>query len=196
MSSNLDGGQGKVGKVEAMAAPAIVADELGEVLRRCRGGERASRSRSPRARSSACSDPTAPARPPPCGCSPRCSSPTAAPPACSASTCARTRNGCAGSIGLAGQYAAVDENLTGRENLAPGGEAHPPAVGGDHRPFRRAARAVRAHRRRRPRRRARTPAGCVVASTSPPRSCTVRRCCSSTSPPPASTRRAATSSGA
>ena len=29
----------------------------------------------------------------------------------------RTRSGCGRSIGLAGQYAAVDENLTGRENL-------------------------------------------------------------------------------
>src|SRR5581483_7182129 len=83
-------------------------------------------------------------------------------------------------IGLAGQYAAVDENLTGRENLrliarlthlprgqvAPGrtscstGSASPTPPTGPC---------------------ARTPAGCDAGSTSPPRWCTGRRCCSSTS---------------
>ena len=57
-----------------------------------------------------------------------------------------------GIIGLAGQYAAVDENLTGRENLRAGRQAHAPAAGARSAPGRRAARAVRAHRRRRPRR--------------------------------------------
>ncbi len=63
------------------------------------------------------------------------------------------------SIGLAGQYAAVDENLTGRENLALVGQADAPAVGGDHRPCRRAARAVRAQRTPPTACRARTPEG-------------------------------------
>ena len=77
----------------------------------------ASASPSRRARSSGCSGPTARARPPPCGSSPP--------------SCARRRRGpgarprrreegrrwSAALIGLAGQYAAVDENLTGRENL-------------------------------------------------------------------------------
>ncbi len=48
------------------------------------------------------------------------------------------------SIGLAGQYAAVDENLTGRENLALVGKLTHLSVGRDQRPRRRAARAVRA----------------------------------------------------
>ena len=100
------------------------------------------------------------------------------------------------SIGLAGQYAAVDENLTGRENLALVGKlTHLPAA-------EIAARAAELleqfalSRRRRPRVVARTRAACAAGSTSRPRWCTGRRCCSSTSPPPASTRRAATSSGA
>ena len=55
-------------------------------------------------------------------------------------------------IGLSGQYAAVDENLTGRENLWLFGRLyHLPSRGGAT-PRGRAARAVRAHRRRRPRR--------------------------------------------
>ena len=53
-------------------------------------------------------------------------------------------------IGLAGQYAAVDENLTGTENLTMVGRLYGEkrAVGQAARA--RAARALRAHRRRRP----------------------------------------------
>ena len=57
---------------------------------------------------------------------------------------------CGRLIGLAGQYAAVDENLTGRENLADGREAEPPASVLRHRSGHRAARPVRPRRRRRP----------------------------------------------
>ena len=71
-------------------------------------------------------------------------------------------------IGLAGQFAAVDEELTGRENVEMIARLYrlptrrcAPARGGG-------ARAVRARRRRRPPRRRRTPAGCAVGSTSPP----------------------------
>ena len=46
-------------------------------------------------------------------------------------------------IGLAGQYAAVDENLTGRENLRLIGASHPPVEGAVVAARRRAARAVR-----------------------------------------------------
>ena len=84
---------------------------------------------------------------------------------------ARTRRRSGRSIGLAGQYAAVDENLTGRENLRAGRPAHAPADGDEiDAPGRRAARAVRARARRRPHRRAPTPAACAGGSTSPPRS--------------------------
>ena len=44
-------------------------------------------------------------------------SPTRARPASPGSTSSTTRPSCAPQIGLAGQYAAVDENLTGLENL-------------------------------------------------------------------------------
>ncbi len=102
-----------------------------------------------------------------------------------------------GSIGLAGQYAAVDENLTGRENLALVGKlTHLPSAEIDPAPLHRAARALRPHRRRRPNASAPTAVACGAASTSRPRSCTVPKCSSSTSPPPASTRRVAPSCGA
>ena len=61
--------------------------------------------------------PTAPARPPRCGSSPRCSSPTAAAPAIAGLDVVRDAAALRAKIGLAGQYAAVDENLTGFENL-------------------------------------------------------------------------------
>ena len=72
-------------------------------------------------------------------------------------------------IGLAGQFAAVDGNLTGRENLILIGA--PAALPG------------------------RTPAACAAGSTWPRRWSTGRRSCSWTSPPPGSTRRAATTCG-
>ena len=65
----------------------------------------------------ACWGPTALVRRPPSGSSPRCSGRTAAGPPCSATTCCARPSGCGSEIGLSGQYAAVDENLTGAENL-------------------------------------------------------------------------------
>ena len=92
-------------------------------------------------------------------------------------------------IGLAGQYAAVDENLTGRENLRLFGRLY-------HLPRRRRGRRRRAAGALRPRRR-RRPGGAHVlrrhaAPARPGRQPghTTRRCCSSTSRPPGSTRAA------
>ena len=53
-------------------------------------------------------------------------------------------------IGLAGQYAAVDENLTGAENLEMVGRLYHLPQARAARPRRRAARALRPRRRRRP----------------------------------------------
>ena len=53
-------------------------------------------------------------------------------------------------IGLSGQYAAVDENLTGRENLWMFGRLYQLSSAEAQQAGRRAARAVRAGRRRRP----------------------------------------------
>ena len=71
----------------------------------------------PRAPSWACSVPTAPARRRRCGCSPRCSRPTRDRRASPGSTCASRPSELRTKIGLSGQYAAVDDNLTGFENL-------------------------------------------------------------------------------
>ena len=61
---------------------------------------------------------TARARPPRCASSPRCCGPTrGAAPRARRATSPRTRSAVRASIGLAGQYAAVDENLTAHENL-------------------------------------------------------------------------------
>ena len=108
-----------------------------------------------------------------------------------ASTSPATRARCARKIGLSGQYAAVDEYLTGFENLEMVGRLY-------HLGRRESAAAGRAscstdfrlERRRRPpvktysggMRRRLDLAGALVAR---------RRCCSSTSRPPASTRAAA-----
>ena len=98
-------------------------------------------------------------------------------------------------IGLAGQYAAVDENLTGRENLRLIGRlTHMPKR--PSRPGPPSCSSSSTSPTPPTARRARTPAACAAGSTSPPRSCTARRCCSSTSRRPASTRRAAATSGA
>ena len=97
-------------------------------------------------------------------------------------------------IGLAGQYAAVDANLTGRENLQMVGVL---------------ARCRTRRSRRAPRscsapsssptppidRSARIRAACGVAWTSRPRSSTVRRSCSWTNPRPGWTSPAATRCG-
>ena len=118
----------------------------------------------------------------------------AAPP-CSATTSSPTPPAVRGRIGLTGQYAAVDEALTGTDNLV---LDRPPA---------RPAPARREGPRRRADRRssgsptppaggcAPTPAACAGGSTSPPASSAAPTCCSSTSPPPASTRGTATRCG-
>ena len=129
------------------------------------------------AASSACSVRTAPARPPPCGSSPRCSSPTPARARVVGLDVVRDAAELRAQIGLAGQYAAVDENLTGFENLEMVGRLYHLGKRDVPRARRRAARALRPHRRRqaagqdllrrhapaaRPRRRARRPpAGAV-----------------------------------
>ena len=77
----------------------------------------ASTSWSRKAPSSACSARTARARRRPSGSSRRCSAPTRAAPPWRGSTSGRRRTPIRRVIGLSGQYAAVDENLTGRENL-------------------------------------------------------------------------------
>ena len=131
------------------------------------------------------------ARPRRCASSPRSCSPTAAAPRCSASTSTRDPQAVRERIGLAGQYAAVDENLTGHENLRMVGQLSHLVRRRSRARGRRAARALRPHRRRRPARAHLLAAACAAGSTSRPRSCTARRCCSSTSRPPGSTRRAA-----
>ena len=76
-------------------------------------------------------------------------------------------------IGLAGQHAAVDEKITGRENLRLFGRLH--HLGERRaRAAARAARAVRAGRRGRPARSRRTRAACADGSTWP-RACWSRR---------------------
>ena len=69
------------------------------------------------AASSACSAPTGRARPPRCGSSPPCSQPDAGSARVAGLDVVRDAAALRAKIGLAGQYAAVDENLTGFENL-------------------------------------------------------------------------------
>ena len=76
-----------------------------------------STSRCAAARSSASSAPTAPARPPCSRCSPRCCPSTAAAPRSSATTYAGSPHVVRQLLGVTGQYASVDENLTATENL-------------------------------------------------------------------------------
>ena len=98
-------------------------------------------------------------------------------------------------IGLTGQYAAVDEMLTGVENLVMIGRllgivqrrearGRPSCWSGSTSPTPAAGRP-------RP-----TPAACAAGSTWPPAWWAGRRCCSWTSRPPGSTRAAAPSCGA
>ena len=115
--------------------------------------------------------------------------PTPGGPRCWATTWCSDADAVRRRIGLAGQYAAVDANLTGRENLQMVGVLEPAAAAGDRPARRRAARALRPAARRRPPRCAPTRAACAAASTSPRRWCPSRRCCSWTSPPPGSTSR-------
>ena len=96
-------------------------------------------------------------------------SPTGAGARARASTWSRDAPTAAPRIGLAGQYAAVDENLTGRENLRMVGRLNHLSAGRIGAARRRAARAVRPHRRRRPAARRPTPAACAAGSTWAPR---------------------------
>ncbi len=98
-------------------------------------------------------------------------------------------------IGLAGQYAAVDENLTGFENLEMVGRLYHL---GRAKSGQRATELLERFDARRGRQTGwprPTPAACAGASTSPRRSSPGRRCCSSTSPPPGSIRAAGSVSG-
>ena len=89
---------------------------------------------------------------------------------CSASTSPATPRRCAQRIGLAGQYAAIDENLTGRENLRLIGRlTHLPA-GAIARPRPTSCSSASASPTPPTGRRARTRAACAGASTWPPRS--------------------------
>ena len=169
------GAQKRYGKTQALDGLDLVAE---------RGpGRRPARAR------------TAPARPRSCARSPRCSGPTPARCASPATTSRASPTRSAASIGLAGQYAAVEPAMTGRENL----EMVARLFGHD----RRAARAPRptpcssssASARPPTAWCARTRAACAAGSTSAPAWSAPRGCCCSTSPPPASTRAAASSCG-
>ena len=70
--------------------------------------------------------------------------PTPAAPGCSGSTSSTTRPALRSQIGLAGQYAAVDENLTGTENLVMVGRLYGKRRAEAKVAGRRAARALRA----------------------------------------------------
>ena len=95
-----------------------------------------------------------------------------AAPRCSASTSTRNPQAVRERIGLAGQYAAVDENLTGHENLRLVGKLSHLAEDGRAPRGRRAARAVRSRPTPPTVRCARTAVACGAGSTSRPRSCT------------------------
>ena len=73
-------------------------------------------------------------------------------------------------IGLAGQFAAVDEELTGRENLEMVGRLYRLRQPRRARRAAERARALRARRRRRPRASPPTRAACAAGSTSAPAS--------------------------
>ena len=98
------------------------------------------------------------------------------------------------SIGLAGQYAAVDENLTGRENLRLVGRlTHLPrdqVIPAPTSCWSASGSAMPPSDRCAP-----IPAACGAGSTSPRPWSTGPRSCSSTNPPPASTPPAATTCG-
>ena len=149
---------------------------------------------SPRARCAGCSAPTGPARPRRSGCSPPCCGLTPAGPEVAgfdvASQAAQVRY----QIGLTGQQPAVDEILTGRENLAMWGRLFHL----DRRTARRRADqlleqfglAAAAGKRVK-----HYWEGCGAGSTWQPASSWPPRCCSSTSRRPVSTRATATRAG-
>ena len=88
-----------------------------QVVRRPRRSCAASTSPCPPAPCTPCSGPTAPARPPWSASCPRSSPPTTARPGSPGSTSATQPDGVRRSIGVTGQFSAIDELLTGRENL-------------------------------------------------------------------------------
>ena len=144
-------------------------------------------STSPRARCSVCSVPTAPARPPRSRSSPP--SPSRRRVASVAGFDVVRDAASAPPIGLVGQNAAVDANLTGRENL-PGR----PALRHRH-ARRRERRGPRAARPLRPQRRRRPPGQDLLGRHAPPprpgrRAGARPPSCSWTSPPPGWTRAA------
>ncbi len=90
-------------------------------------------------------------------------------------------------IGLAGQYAAVDENLTGLENLTMVGRLYGRRRAGAKRRGRRAARAIRTPRRRRSSREDLLRGHATTPGPGRGASGRAARCCSWTSPPRALT---------
>ena len=125
-----------------------------------------------RAPCSACSGPTAPARPPPCASSPRCSSPTRG-----TRPRRRPRRRAAGAAAARAHRPRRPVRRRRREPHRP----REPRAGraasttsarrASRRRAARAARAFELDRRGRPRRPRPTPAACAAGSTSPPRSC-------------------------
>ena len=99
---------------------------------------------------SACSGPTAPARRPRCACWPRCCAPDGGRAGSAATTWSRTPRQVRRLIGLTGQYASVDEDLTGTENLVMIGRLLGLRAREAQAPGRRAAGPVRPDRAGRP----------------------------------------------
>ena len=99
--------------------------------------------RRPRAPSWACSGPTAPARRRPSASSPTLLRPDAGRATVAGFDVVREAQQLRRVIGLSGQYAAVDENLTGRENLWMFGRLYQLLEREARQASRRAARAVR-----------------------------------------------------
>ena len=97
--------------------PTAASPRARPALRRHRGAEPGWTCGRGRARCSACSATTAPARRPPCASSRRCSPPPAAARSSPATTSSPSPRAVRESISLAGQQATLDERLTGRENL-------------------------------------------------------------------------------
>ena len=88
-----------------------------QAIRRPRRPSTASTWWSPTVRCTGCSARTVRARPRSCGSSPRCCAPTPASALVDGIDVCRDPDGVRRRIGLTGQYAAVEERLTGRENM-------------------------------------------------------------------------------
>ena len=174
---------------------AVVTEGLRKRYGADRGARRRWTWRSRRARSAACSARTAPARRRRCGSSPRCCAPTAGAPRSPGFDVAREAAQVRSRIGLTVQHDAVDEVLTGRQNLVMFGAPVPPRP----RAARGAARTSCSSSSGSPRRPAARRR--LLGRDAPPAgprgraSSSRRRCCSSTSRPPARTRATATRCG-